>query len=151
VCVCVRVCVRARVPACAFLKFSSTYSVPRPVCHPSVYLLHLKGSLTGIPSTCNFPRCDAGLKTDDVFGYSIVFVVKTHAGRHQSSKLVVSLRVRFNPWVQPMVEHVIFHGVRSYDALRTDIGPCRRFLIRDVFYILFHILFPDLTVNWPQM
>jgi len=30
--------------------------------------------LTGIPSTCNFPRCDAGLKTDVMFGYSIVFV-----------------------------------------------------------------------------
>jgi len=38
----------------------------------------------------------------------MVFVVKSHAGRHQSSKLVV----RFSPCVQPMIEHVIFHGVR---------------------------------------
>jgi len=63
-----------------------------------------------------------------MFGYSIVFVVKTRAGRHQSGKLVVSLRVHFSPWVQPLVEHVIFHGVRSYDALWTDTGPGRRFL-----------------------
>ena len=111
VCLCVCVCVRARF----FFNL-----VAHAVCHDLFLclptMLRLEGSLTGIPSTYNFPRCDSGLKTDDMFGYSIVFVVKTHAGRHQSSKLVVSLRVRFSPWVQPVVQLVIFHGFRSYDA-----------------------------------